>query len=276
MASEVCPLRRPPVTVTVCQLRDEPADLTDGWDRLVDHVHGHQSELVLLPETPFFRPLAAGIDYDPGSWDAALDAHHRWEKRLAELAPASVVATQPIDFGNERYNQGFVWTRREGVRSAHAQSSLRCEKGAWESHWYHHAPMNFVPQQVGRVMLGFLIGPELLAADKVSHYRQEPVDVVVTPRIGTPPGPQAWITAGCEAARQLGAFSLSSCRPLSSEADGPGGWVIGPEGEVLALTSAEQPFVSMSLDLAAADEAKRRHTDEVPVRAQHSGPLWPA
>lgn len=249
-----------PVTVTVCQLADEAEGLAEAWERLAEHVRRHASELVVLPETPFFKPLGATSSYNQGRWNAALEAHHRWERRLSELAPAAVIATQPIDFGNERYNQGFIWTRDAGLRSVHAQASLRCEEGAWESHWYHQAPSDFVPMQVGRLRIGFLIGPELWRLEDVRHYRKEAVDVIVTPRIGAPPRSQAWIAVASHAARQTGAFSLSSCRPIVGDVRSPGGWVIAPEGEVLALTSAEQPFVSVALDLHTAEDAHARHT----------------
>ncbi|MGH7711431.1 MAG: carbon-nitrogen hydrolase family protein, partial [Gemmatimonadaceae bacterium] len=34
------------------------------------------------------------------------------------------------------------------------------------------------------------------------------------------------------------------------------GWIIGPDGDVLALTSREQPTVTANIDLGAAEQAK--------------------
>ena len=39
--------------VTVCQLRNDPAELHSDWQQLVAHVRQHRSELVLLPEMTF-------------------------------------------------------------------------------------------------------------------------------------------------------------------------------------------------------------------------------
>lgn len=41
------------------------------------------------------------------------------------------------------------------------------------------------------------------------------------------------------------------CRPLGGQ-----GWIIGPDGEVLGMTSSEQPFVTVDIDLSLADRAK--------------------
>ena len=37
------------------------------------------------------------------------------------------------------------------------------------------------------------------------------------------------------------------------------GWAIGPDGEVLGLTSRERPFVTVALDLAVAERAKQTY-----------------
>ena len=44
--------------ITVCELPNDPPDFSDAWNRLVDHVLEKRSELVLLPEMPFYRWLA--------------------------------------------------------------------------------------------------------------------------------------------------------------------------------------------------------------------------
>jgi N-carbamoylputrescine amidase len=60
-----------------------------------------------------------------------------------------------------------------------------------------------------------------------------------------------------------GAYSLSSNRG-GVDADGTvwggAGWIIEPEeGELLARTTGDEPFVTRELDLGAADAAKRSY-----------------
>ena len=68
-----------------------------------------------------------------------------------------------------------------------------------------------------------------------------------------------WIAAGKSAAIVAGAYCLSSnqSRPAGVLPDmGGAGWVIDPDGSLLALTSATEPFVTVAIDLAYADSAK--------------------
>jgi N-carbamoylputrescine amidase len=72
-----------------------------------------------------------------------------------------------------------------------------------------------------------------------------------------------WLAGGRAAAVMSGAFCLSSNR---SGIDATGfewgghGWIIEPEeGDVLAVTDRGQPFVTVDIDLAVADTAKRTY-----------------
>jgi len=40
--------------VTVCELRNDPEGLDQDWTALVAHVKSEKSDLVLLPEMPFY------------------------------------------------------------------------------------------------------------------------------------------------------------------------------------------------------------------------------
>ena len=68
-------------------------------------------------------------------------------------------------------------------------------------------------------------------------------------------GPAAVIAAAVLA----GAFCLSSNRVGPNSEGGPFGgmgWVIDPDGEILALTSEDAPFATVDIDLGAAEHAK--------------------
>lgn len=58
------------------------------------------------------------------------------------------------------------------------------------------------------------------------------------------------------AAVRSGAFSLSSNRVDATGACGGRGWIIDPAGEVLAVTTAAEPFATRDIDLAKAAKAK--------------------
>jgi len=61
---------------------------------------------------------------------------------------------------------------------------------------------------------------------------------------------------GRAAAVVSGAYSLSSNRASETQDYGGRGWVVSPEGEVLASTSPTEPFATVDIDLALAEQAK--------------------
>ena len=104
--------------------------------------------------------------------------------------------------------------------------------------------------------VGFLICTELWYFEQARLYGLEGVHLLVTPRLTGGSTLDKWLVGGRAAAIAAGAFGLSSNRFHKSGAYGGQGWVVGPDGEVLALTSADEPFVSVRIDLEAAKKAK--------------------
>jgi len=241
--------RGPPLKVTVCQMHDRGADLARDWEKLVLHVQRDASDLVLLPETAFSRPFIETPDFDARVWKRAIVAHERWQARLVELAPAVVVGTRPLQWGQRRFNQGFVWTPSQGIRWINAKAALRTHEGAWEGRWYHTARAPSTPIEIGHVVISLLIGSELWSSDE--RYRQpaSDIDLLLTPRIGPPPGDLAWIIAGSKAAKRARAYGLSSSRTVNGDSSRVGGWIVDPGGKILAITSESRPFVSAALEL---------------------------
>ena len=71
--------------VTVCELRNDPAQLEEDWSRLVAHVNREAADLVLLPEMPFYPWVAATRDMEPEVWRSAVEAHEKWISRSIGL-----------------------------------------------------------------------------------------------------------------------------------------------------------------------------------------------
>lgn len=238
--------------VTVCQLHDEPDALPWDWERLVAHTHTEHSDLVLLPEMPFFPWFPTVRRFNAKVWEAAVAAHDAWEGRLEELAPAAVLGSRPFDFGNERCNAGFIWEQDSDLRSVHRKACLPDQEGLWEASWFHPAPPDFVPAQVGDVKIGFLIGTELWMTEQARIYAREHIHLLVTPRVTDAVTLDRWLVGGRAAALLAGAFGLSSNRVDKAGRYGGQGWVVNPDGDVLALTSSKRPFLTFEIDLAPA------------------------
>ena len=97
---------------------------------------------------------------------------------------------------------------------------------------------------------------------KAREYATQGVHLLVCPRATPAPTTDKWIAGGRAAAVVAGAYCLSSnfngfCCP---ELDfGGTGWIIGPDGDLLGLTSAQKPYLSLEIDPAAAEAAKKTY-----------------
>ena len=68
--------------VTVCELTNDAGRFEQEWSALCEHVREHESDLVLLPEMPFHRWLAADPEMVPARWAEAVASHETWLNRL--------------------------------------------------------------------------------------------------------------------------------------------------------------------------------------------------
>ena len=247
--------------VTVCQLHNDPDRLAADWQALVSHVRAARSDLVLLPEMPFYPWPFRRPTFDPAVWQAAVAAHDRWQARLPELAPAAVAASRPVDDGDGRYNEGFLW-QNGAYRPVHRKIYLPDEDGFWEASWYHRGEDAFHRATIGAARVGFLICTELWFMDRARAYGRDAVHLLLTPRATERRTVDTWLTGGRTAAIIAGAYSLSSNRVEDGErpADlGGHGWAVDPDGQLLATTTEDQPFVTVDVDLARADRAKETY-----------------
>lgn len=254
---------------TVCELPNEPAALENRWRALAAHVRAEQSDLVLLPEMPFYRWLAHTREPREEDWLEAVRAHDQWMPRLDELSPALVIGTRPLLSHGSRLNAGYIRTPGNAERIVHTKYYLPDEPGFWEASWYERGDGDFSVAGTAQGNIGFLICTELWFNHHARDYARQDIQLLVCPR-ATPRGSRdKWIAGGQAAAVVSGAFCLSSnlCGTTSPGGDYAGtGWVIEPdEGGVLGLTSAEQPFLTVEIDLEAANHAKRSYPRYVPL-----------
>lgn len=244
---------------TVCQIGDDPEAFSRDWERLADHVKTEQSELILLPEMPFFPWFAWSPDYDPDVWENAVKAHQDAAPLLEKLSPAFVCGSQPVNRKGKRLNAGFVWDGKTGFRGAHTKYYLPDEEGYWEASWYDRGEGDFEPIQAGAVLLGFVICTDLWFFHHARSYGKKGAHVIACPR-ATPRGTlDKWLAGGQAAAVVSGAFVLSSNKISREEKEadlGGQGWIVGPNGKVLGVTSEEQPFLTLDIDLTKAEKAK--------------------
>lgn len=249
--------------VTVGQLRNNPQGLETDWQRLVEHVQKEKSSFVLLPEMPFSPWPFWQPTYDPNVWNRSANAHDSWIKRFTDLSPAIVAGSRPLNVGQYRYNEGFSWAAEQGIREVHTKYYLPDETGFWEASWYEQGGGRFKPAVCGPLTIGMLICTELWFMQHAREYGQAGIHLLVTPRATEKATAGKWLVGGRAAAVIAGAYGLSSClvndRPESDAAGsslGGRGWIVDPEGNVLAETSVAAPFATVEIDPAVAEAAK--------------------
>ena len=249
--------------VTVCQLGNDPAQFANDWSNLIEHLRVEASDLIVLPEMPFSPWLAWTREFDKSAWQAAVDTHEESFRSLAQLAPATVISTRPVNEAGKRMNEGFVWNSDLGYGAVHSKYYLPNEDGFWEATWYDRGARNFEVIERRLVNIGFLICTEMWFTEHARAYAKPGAHILASPRATLKSTGDKWLAGGRAAAVMSGAYCLSSNRGGMDRRGmdwGGSGWIIEPEeGEVLALTSERERFVTVDIDLNVAVNAKKTY-----------------
>jgi len=242
--------------VTVCELPHEQAALGDAWAALCEHTSRESSELVLLPEFAMVEPVWELEHFDLGRWSDAEALSDSWLARLPELNAAHVVGTRPITMEGQLFNQGYVASAAAGVVPLRRKFFLPDQPGSWEARWYDRGDADFPVYRAGALSFGLNICTELWAVESYAAYAQCDVHAILSPRATAAATWDKWLSVGVVAAVRSGAFSLSSNRVDSAGTCGGGSWIISPDGEILATTTCDVPFVTLDIDLNAPIAAR--------------------
>ncbi|NND02347.1 MAG: carbon-nitrogen hydrolase family protein [Acidimicrobiia bacterium] len=245
---------------TVVQISDATPE--NEWTDLVAHCTENRSQLVVLGEMPFAKWLAATDAVDPAAWRDAIEIHDEWVGRLGELGGAVVAGSRPGLHDGIPYNEGFLWSESSGYVPTHLKYYLPNEPGFWEATWYRRSPTkSFKAMPIEDGSVGFMICTDMWFTEHARSYAQQGVNLLIVPRATEGSTVSKWLAGGRAAAVMSGAFCLSSNRQGLAKGVlfGGSGWVIDPNGNVLATTSEADPFVTVDVDLAEARAAKQRY-----------------
>jgi predicted amidohydrolase len=229
-----------------------------AWAALAEYVRARTTELLVLPEMPFARWFAVSREFDDEVWQAAVTEHEQWLGRLSDLSPATVVCSRPVTRDGRRLNEGFAWSAADGYRAIHDKRFLPNEAGYWEAQWYERGEDRFEVAFAAQARIGMLICTEQWSFAHAQQYGRDGAQVIVTPRATGRQTVEKWLTGGRAAAIAAGAFGASSNRTADEHGGdfGGGGWIVGPDGDVLARTTRDDPFATAEIDLADADRAR--------------------
>ncbi|MEP6763568.1 MAG: carbon-nitrogen hydrolase family protein [Gemmatimonadaceae bacterium] len=242
--------------VTVCELPHEPSALALAWVALCEHAFLNASELVLLPEFAMVEPVWYAEHFDHATWEAVEALSNVQLARLSELGAEYVVGTRPVTIGGRRFNQGYIWSAAMGLVPLRSKFFLPAEEGSWETRWFDRGDAAFPAFRAGKLSFGLNICTELWALETYGAYAALGVQIIMSPRATAAATTSKWLSVGVVAAVRSGAYSVSSNRLDASGACGGVGWIISPDGKVLARTTPEVPFATMNIDLTASMAAR--------------------
>ena len=242
--------------VTVCELPHENTTLAAAWAALCKHTSQQASELVLLPEFAMVEAVWESEQLDPARWSAAEALCDRWLSRLPELRAPHVVGTRPITIDGRRFNQGYLASAADGVVPLRRKFFLPDQAGSWEARWFDRGDADFPAFHAGALSFGLNICTELWALESYAAYARCGIQAILSPRATAVATADKWLSVGVVAAARSGAFSLSSNRVDPTGSCGGVGWIISPDGEILATTSRDVPFVTIDIDLTIPAAAR--------------------
>lgn len=188
-------------------------------------------------------------------------SHDAWLDRLRELSPAVVLGSRPVNQGDRRFNEAFVW-EKGAIRAAHNKVYLPDEEDFWEASWYESGNDAFHPVDSGMARIGFAVCTDIWFFHHAREYGKQGVHLIAHPRASQRINLEKWLVAGRAAAVVSGAFCLSSNHvntPGVKPECGGMGYIADPEGHVLGTTSREQPFLTLDIDLGLANVAKETY-----------------
>lgn len=247
--------------VTVCELPDNRKTFVSAWEELVAYVKTQQSDLILLPELPFSSWFARTPQFDAQIWQKAQQEHDGMIDGLSQFFSAIVVGTHPVIEEERHLNRGFIWTPTEGYKGVHDKYYLPNETDFYERCWFDRPQRDFTLVHVDELAIGFLICTEVMFNEWARYYGKQGANIIAVPRASL--DHERWVLATRMAAVTSGAFVISSNR-VDEHIFGGHGLVIGPDGEVLASTSRQTPFVTVDIDLAESARAKQTYPRDVP------------
>jgi predicted amidohydrolase len=248
-------MRGDTVRVTVCELPDT-ANFEDTWHGLLKMVWTDGPDILVLPELPFSDWFCAGADFDSAKWAEAVRSHTEFVARIGE-AKTAVIYSTPTDGTEGRRNHARITSPQFDFKT-HAKRHLPNEAGYWEAQWYDPGEEDPCLVDFGSMKVGVRLCTEMWNFGAARRLGAEGADLIAIPRTTPLSSRERWICGGRGVAITAGAYCVSSNRSGSSANGvfGGAGWIIDPDGELVAVTTENCPIITCEIGLQAARRAK--------------------
>lgn len=243
------------INVTVCDFPDETDRKDAAWSDLIQYLSKTPTDVLVLPEMPFTCWIFDGEIIDAGLWRAAVDAHDRMIERMSELPASTVFSSRPLDRNQQRLNEAFFWTQRDGYHGIRSKWYLPDEPEGREALWFNQGDRSFSPIATGPIKAGVQLCSEMMYPEHARMIGLEGGQFIAQPR-ATGDNRRWRIAAGMSAVTSGCFIATANRRSFNRDWFTGGSWVLAPDAGVLAETSENCPFATATIDLGQTDIAK--------------------
>jgi N-carbamoylputrescine amidase len=242
-----------PARVAVIEADPELRPGGEGWERLAANLVDANVDLLVLNELPFGPWLPQSNAFDAAEFERSVADHEAGLAALSWLGVPAVIGTRLTVMDGARVNQGFAWTRDDGLRPLHTKQHIPFSPGYWESAWYEPTPGRPGTVEIAGLRVGLLICTEVMFNEHARRLGQAGVQLIAVPRATPPITGHMFDVALQMAAIASGAYVASSNRSLTftheSLFEGRGR-IVNPLGDTVAQTS---PFAPVALHDVSED-----------------------
>jgi predicted amidohydrolase len=250
--------------VTVCELCDDEVSFIQDWARLREHLKQYKPELLLLPEMPFCKWIASDKTLNEAAKLRSVQKHEKWLAEIERLPIKYTVYSKPVIEGDKYYNSAFVYEKGVGHHKIHTKAFFPEEPLFWEETWYDPEDVKtFEPLQLSGIKIGVLLCTEMWFTEYARQYGRQGIDLLLCPRATGITSVNQWIRCGQTLAIISGAYCLSSNRSGLGDEDfqwGGNGWITKPiNGNLLAVTSDSEKFITRDVDISRSRQAKNEY-----------------
>ena len=223
------------------------------------HVVAAESDLVLLPEMPFTPWLALSDKRVQADWDQSVRDHEARIVELARVLGVALAGSRPVVLDGVNLNQAFLWSDGDFLPVQHQKRWLPAEDWYWEARWYEPGVPQGTPIDHAGLKLGFAICTDVWDSNHGLRLARAGADVILVPRATPDFGSDVWVAGFRALAVQTGCYVLSSnfayTRAKDFTFEGLSA-ASGPDGQLLAVTSAEEPFATVEISVTESRRAK--------------------
>ncbi len=231
---------------------------SEAFERVCAEISEAAPDVLVTNEMPFGVWLADQPAFDRKAAQVSVDLHVRGLEALVNLGMPLVLSSRPVSAGEKLANEAFALTKGQ-YRPLHRKCWFPAEPGWHEDAWFAPGDGTFEIADIDGLRVGVLLCTELMFNEHARAYGRAGADLIIAPRATG--NTAMWRTACTMAAYVSGAYVVSSNRSgrCGNAVFAGNGLAIAPDGNLIGMTTADNPLQVFDLDPQRAQAQKREY-----------------